>query len=341
MCIRGIFVMLSIVISSSIRAQDINFSQFYELPLLRNPSLAGLFKGDVRVTSAFKSQWGSVTVPYTSQALGAEYKFGLSQNADDYLSLGLQLTNDAAGDSKLGKTQLLPLVAFHKSLSMERDSYLSLGFMGGPVQQRFDPANLRFGDQFVNGAYSSSNPTKQYFSNSERMYLDGSVGLTFSSSFGNDISYYLGSAYFHFTRPKVAFNNTYDIALNSKLVFNAGISAPTSDYDKFIVYADYFKQGGNSQAQGGFMYKHDLSQQEEDLSVSITGGVFIRWNDAVIPVVGFDYYKLGLGLSYDANISKLRTASQSRGGFELSLSYKSFLNITNSSANKMRCPVTF
>ena len=203
-----------ILCASVIHAQDINFSQFYELPLLRNPALAGIYKGDIRATAALRSQWASVTVPYVSQALGTEMKFSASQNSDNYWSLGLQMTNDVAGDSKLGKTQFLPLIAFHKSMSSEKDMYLSLGFMGGVVQQRFDPSKLKFDDQFVNGAYSSSNPTQQTFSNTEFTYGDGSLGLSFSSTFGNDINYYLGAAYFHFNRPKVAFNKQNDIILN-------------------------------------------------------------------------------------------------------------------------------
>ncbi len=39
--------------------QDINFSQFYELPLLRNPALAGIFNGNVRFTAAYRNQWES------------------------------------------------------------------------------------------------------------------------------------------------------------------------------------------------------------------------------------------------------------------------------------------
>ena len=30
-------------------AQDIHFSQFFETPLLRNPALAGIFTGDIRL----------------------------------------------------------------------------------------------------------------------------------------------------------------------------------------------------------------------------------------------------------------------------------------------------
>ena len=334
-----LMVLVVLVIHSG--AQDINFSQFYELPLLRNPGLAGVYKGDVRATSAFRSQWSSVTVPYQTTALGTETKFGVSQNSNDYLSLGLQLTNDVAGDSRLGKTQILPLLAYHKSVNSDKDAYLSLGFLGGAVQQRFDPTKLKFDDQFVNGSYSATNPTRQTFSNTNVTYWDASVGLTYSSILGYDTRYYLGAAYFHVTRPKVAFDLSQDIRLNKKFVLNAGLSATTSDYNRFILYIDYFIQGGNHQGQGGFLYKHDLLQEDLEETLSFSVGAFYRWNDAVIPVVKLDYYKLAIGLTYDVNISKLRTASNSRGGFELTLSYKSFLNIRNSSAEKVRCPVGF
>src|SRR5688572_6989714 len=109
-----IFFILAIAINASIvNAQDINFSQFYELPLLRNPALAGIYRGDLRVTSAFRSQWSSVTVPYQTQALGVETKFGLGPTSGDYISLGMQITNDIAGDSRLGKTQLLSMLTYH------------------------------------------------------------------------------------------------------------------------------------------------------------------------------------------------------------------------------------
>ena len=35
--------------SREVYSQDVHFSQFFEAPLWRNPSLAGIFKGDIRV----------------------------------------------------------------------------------------------------------------------------------------------------------------------------------------------------------------------------------------------------------------------------------------------------
>ncbi|RYY99671.1 MAG: type IX secretion system membrane protein PorP/SprF [Chitinophagaceae bacterium] len=336
--------LLGVLLSGSLAtmAQDINFSQFYEMPLLRNPALSGTFRGDLRVSGAFRSQWNSATSAYKTQALGVESKFGVSANTDDYMSFGMQLTNDVAGDSKMGKTQLLPVLTYHKSMSSEKDAYLSLGFIGGVVQQRFDPSGLKFDDQYVNGAYSPANPTRQTFSNTNLIYWDAGVGLAYSSEAGSDLKYYVGASYYHFNQPKVAFNPVSDVRLNSKFSMNAGLSVPTSEYDNLMVFGDLFMQGGHNQAQGGFLFRHDLRQLgDEGETVSLSAGAFYRLNDAVAPVIKLDYYQWSVGASYDATISKLKNANGGQGGFEITLSYKNFLNIRNSSADKMRCPVSF
>ncbi|MEO6357893.1 MAG: type IX secretion system membrane protein PorP/SprF, partial [Ferruginibacter sp.] len=65
------FVLLS---SLQVAGQDIHFSQFFETPLLRNPALGGLFSGDIRLQSVYRTQWQSVTVPYQTVSLNGEYK---------------------------------------------------------------------------------------------------------------------------------------------------------------------------------------------------------------------------------------------------------------------------
>jgi type IX secretion system PorP/SprF family membrane protein len=321
--------------------QDINFSQFYELPLLRNPALAGIFSGDYALAAAYRNQWQSVTTPYRTFALGIEYKKSIRQNSNDFFTIGLQTTNDVAGDSKLSRTQVFPVLNFHKSLNSEKDTYLSAGIMGGPVMQRFNPSQLAFDDQFVNGAYSSTNPTKQVFTNTSSTYWDLTAGLTFSTVLGSDSRFYLGAGMFHILKPKVAFQKQYDIVLNQKYVVNAGLSKPISDVNKIILYADYFMQGGARQVQGGVMLAHDFYNDDESHQVALTAGLFYRSRDALIPVVKLDYNKLGLGFNYDINISKLRTASQLRGSFEATLSYKGFRKSENSSLNKVRCPAFY
>jgi hypothetical protein len=70
----------------------------------------------------------------------------------------------------------------------------------------------------------------------------------------------------------------------------------------------------------------------------VHGGVFLRWNDALIPVIKIDRSGFSFAFSYDANISKLRPASMGRGGFELSLSYIGFSKQDKSTLNSILCP---
>src|SRR5258705_13345473 len=109
--IRRCLLLILIINSLIAKAQqDINFSQFYELPLLRNPALAGIFNGNVRLTAAYRNQWESVTTPYRTMAIGSEVKFFKGLTQGDFVTLGLQVTNDVAGDSKLKRTQVFPVL---------------------------------------------------------------------------------------------------------------------------------------------------------------------------------------------------------------------------------------
>lgn len=328
------FCMLSV----KSKAQDFTFSQFYEMPLLRNPAIAGIFSGDVRIQSAFRSQWGSVTTPFQTTALSTEVKFPVGI-ANDYFTGALQVTSDKAGDSKLSRIQVLPAFNYLKSLN-GGNSYIAAGFMGGFVQSSFDPSGLTFDDQFQNGQFNPNNATAQTFKNTNYTYFDASAGLSYSGMIGYGTKFYVGGAMFHFNKPRVSFVDD-SIRLKPRAVINVGFNIPTGDVDNFYIYGDYITQGGNRQALMGMMYGHIIGDYVEDDKVIISLGAFYRWADAIVPVAKLEFHQVAIGISYDANISKLTTASRYRGGFELTAAFKSFLNIRNSSRDKVKCPVGF
>lgn len=332
-------IIFIILFYSTSFSQDFTFSQFYEKPLQRNPALAGVYAGDIRISAAHRSQWASVTVPFQTTALSIENKIPFG-NADDFITLAVQMSNDMAGDIRLKRTQLLPAVNYHKSVSQDRDSYLSLAFMGGVAGNQFDPTQMRLADQYRNGGFAAGNPTMQKVERTGYTYWDASTGLTYSSSFGEDSRYYIGAALYHFNNPKIAFNSTNsDVFLDRRWIINAGMNMRTSDYNKLVGFIDYIRQGGHTQLLGGIMYGTEISQSydDEDAAVTLYGGSFVRWGDAVIPVVKLDMKKVSLGLSYDVNISKLNVASNWRGGFELTACYKAFLRTRSSTLDKVRC----
>lgn len=303
-------------------AQDLNFSQFYEQPLLRNPALGGIFDCNFRVKSVFRNQWQSVTVPYRTGGLSAEMKFpGV---AGSWHTAGLQFMYDVAGDSRLSRTMVLPGYSFH--LQLAEQNYLSMGVMAGFVSSQFDASKLTWDDQFVNGQFSSTNSTRQVIKNANRTYGELAMGLVFSRPVGEMGDMYIGASMYHINKPLVAFNtdNNNNNRLDRKYGINAGLTVPSGGRNAITFYGDAFAQGGHKQVMFGSFYNFSLVDEyfDDKNKTSIHFGGVYRWDDAFIPVVKLDISQFSVGLSYDVNVSKLATASQSRGGFELTLSYR-------------------
>src|SRR4051794_15379992 len=112
-------------VTGELNAQDLHFSQFFEAPLLRNPSLAGIFSGDVRVQGVYRSQWGAITVPYKTGSFNVEFKNPIGTGSD-YITAGMQILYDKAGAPDFTTTDGLPALHYHKSLGGEKSQYLSL-----------------------------------------------------------------------------------------------------------------------------------------------------------------------------------------------------------------------
>ncbi|WP_254639790.1 PorP/SprF family type IX secretion system membrane protein [Chitinophaga sp. GbtcB8] len=325
--------------TQAVTAQDIHLSQFYETPILRNPALIGIFNGDIRVQAVYRNQWNSVTVPYQTGTFSGEMKFpvGMSNN---FVTAGLQLSYDRAGTSRLQSVQVLPALNFHKSLSADKSSFLSLGIMGGLVQRQFDPSHLTFNNQYTNGRFDPYAPTGEDGRLALRgySYLDAGIGLSYNGTIGENTSYFVGAAAYHLNRPKVSFYKDAGIELDMKFTFNAGITVPVSENVKVIGQYNQLHQGTYTEYIGGAMVGYGLLDQGLESDRGIYGGLFLRWNDAIVPTVKLDMGSWEVGMSYDANISSLRTASQTFGGFEISLVFKDFLNSRNSTLEMTNCP---
>lgn len=332
-------MILFIVSLAQASAQDIHFSQFFETPLLRNPSLAGLFSGDLRVQAVYRTQWGSITVPYQTTSLNGEFKLPVGKG-EDFLTIGAQIVYDKAGTVAMTSTQVLPAVNYHKSLSGERNMYLSLGFMGGIVQRRLDRSKMTTNNQFDGTGYNSSLSDGESFSSNGFTYFDGSAGMSFNTQLGEneDNNIFVGVAYHHFNKPNnLSFYSTNAVSLLPKWVYSAGARLSATEYSYVTFQADYVTQGPHTQLIGGAMYTYKLDDVEDPKYLFHAGG-FLRMKDAFIPVAKLEMRPLSISASYDANISQLSTVTRGRGGFEMALTYQKYLDRDNSSKNAVRCP---
>ena len=327
------------LIENKCSAQDIHFSQFSETPLLRNPALAGIFNGDFRIQAVYRNQWNSVTVPYETSSINAEYKLPVG-HGDDFLTIGGAILYDKAGTISLTATHVLPVLNYHKSLSAERNMYLSAGFAAGIVQRKLDWSKVTTNSQFNGTDYDPTLGNGEAFTNDNYLYFDGSAGLSFNTQIGENVdnNIFLGIALHHFNQSaRVSFYNSPDVQVIPKWVFSAGLKMSVNDYAYVTFHGDYSKQGTSSEIIGGLLYSLKLDDPAEP-KYEISGGGFLRWKDAFIPVVKIEARPLTFAISYDVNVSQLKAGSQSRGGFELSISYQKFIDRNNSSREAVRCP---
>jgi len=330
---------LTLIALQNAHAQDIHFSQFNEAPLLRNPALAGIFSGDFRVQAVYRTQWQSITVPYQTTSLNGEYKVAIGKS-QDFITIGAQILYDKAGTAAMTSTHILPAVNYHKSLSEQRNMYLSLGFMGGMVQRRIDRSKITTNSQFDGNAYNGSLSDGENFDNPSYTYFDGTAGMSFNSQIGDntDNNIFLGVAYHHFNKPSsISFYGNSKLEMIPKWVYSAGAKMGTSERSYVTFQADYTKQGPHAELIGGGIYTYKLDD-EVDPTYLVHAGAFMRFKDAIIPVAKLEMRPLAISVSYDANISKLSAATSGRGGFEMALSYQTYLNKDNTSRDAVRCP---
>jgi len=329
---------LIVLFTFNTTAQDIHFSQFFETPLLRNPALAGLFFGDMRMQLVYRNQWQSVTTPYQTASFNGEFKFPVGK-ADDYITLGGEILYDRSGSIALSTTQVLPLINYHKSLSADRNMYISLGFMGGMVQRSLDRSKITTNSQYDGNGYNGGLSDGETFTRSSYAYFDGSTGVSFNSQVGNnkDNNLFFGIAYHHFSKPSdISFYSNPDDELNPKWVFSGGLKMSTTNDSYVTLQGDYSQQGPYTEIIGGALLTKMLDDID-DPKYLISGGLFLRWQDAFIPVAKLEARPLAITVSYDINISKLAIASNNKGAFEMGLSYQKYFD-HNPSKDAVRCP---
>lgn len=96
-------------------------------------------------------------------------------------------------------------------------------------------------------------------------------------------------------------------------------------------------QNGAKETLIGGAMQFQLSDPYNTLTnTNFFAGGWIRFNDAIIPYIGLEYYSVRLGVTYDINTGNAKTIAQTRNGVELSLQY--LFNKNSSTSKYVRKP---
>lgn len=330
----------TITAAQNLHAQDIHFSQFYETSILRNPSLTGLFADDYKVAAVYRNQWSSISKPFQTGLVNVEARIPLNE-VNDFVSFGVLGYYDKAGSVSLSTTAFYPAINYNKSLEDGHNSYLSVGFTGGYIQRNYDPAKATFNNQFQNGSYSAENPTGESLTNNKYNYWDLGAGISYSSTNGseeNGLTYIIGISGYHFTQPVSSFYNNKDIRLGAKWNANLAMSKQVNEKFSFQLHANYSKQSTYNEIIAGGLVGWNKKGPNGELLFILYGGLYYRFNDAIIPTVRMRYKDFSFTIAYDVNTSKLKAATNLRGAYEISIIKTGLINNPERAKSRTICP---
>ncbi|RAJ10621.1 type IX secretion system PorP/SprF family membrane protein [Chitinophaga skermanii] len=318
---RVLLSLAIILITLSAKAQDPHFTQFFASPLTLNPAFTGYFSGDFRLSGNYRSQWSSVTSPYVTGTVAAD--FGIMKDRisyNDIWGVGILAMYDKTGSGALTTTYAALSTAYHKALDVDGNHTLGLGVQMALVNKRIDQTKLIFENQIGNTGFDPSLPSGESIANPSIGYMDYNVGLLYNGLIGEDANAYLGASYYHFTQPIESFLGQNNNRLSYRYTVHAGGSFPISEYNRIHLSAYHMRQNQATEtALGGAIGFLVNGIPEEPTTFYV--GAWYRYKDAVNPYVGLEFKNVQVGLSYDFNVSTLRAASNYRGGMELSIIY--------------------
>ena len=314
--------LLLFIATYSTRAQDVHFSQFYENATMRNPALTGIFTGDYKVGVNYRNQWSTFATPFQTFMVNAEVKALVGKHTGDFLSFGLSVVQDKAGEIDFNGTSIYGTINFNKAMGDKNNSYLSVGLGGGYVQRSVNVGKMRFANQFSGGVYNPSAPSNETFSTNKINNYDAAAGISFASSLGWNVNYYIGGAAYHIAQPPASYDGDDLIHLNMRWTGSFGIRAALNTNVSLVGMLDYQQQDPYREIIGGVLVGYLANNQYnsgEGRKLKVYIGCLYRFQDAIIPTLRMDYGNWGLTASYDVSMNSKRIYFNGLGGYEMSL----------------------
>lgn len=315
-------IIFSIILLKNVQAQDPHFSQFFASPLTLNPAFTGKFNGTVRVAGNYRNQWPEINRAFITNTASVDFQILQNKisNTDNW-GVGMMAYSDNSANGAVKFNFASVSTAFHKGLDEDGYSQIGVGFQVTYANMLINTTSLKFEDQLTSSGFTGV--TSEIFSNPAALksnYVDINAGLLYTGSSNDRNNYYLGVSMYHITRPKQTFTGA-NYLLNTRTTFHGGGYFGIGPTTTLHVSALQSLQGGASETVLGGAVQFNVSGTDAEKPTSFYAGSWMRLNDAIIPYIGLEFGDFRLGATYDVNTSSLKTASEKRGGIELSLIY--------------------
>ena len=212
---RKIITIFFLFIVKIIFSQDIHFSQYSVDRLYFNPANVGdIPDNDNRFSVQRKSQWNSVSVPFSSFSTSFERK-----NIYKDFNLGISFVDDKSGSSKLTLNQLN--IALSKNFNILKVNSFSVGLLAAFGQKSIDYSDVIFEEN-------------ENFITTNFLFPDLGFGMNYQTNPHQILSYNFGISSYHLNSPNNSFNEDEMSKLPIKNNINFGMNYKFSEKTRII-----------------------------------------------------------------------------------------------------------
>ena len=331
-------LIVSFQLTSSLMAQDLHFSQFFNSPLSTNPANTGFIPdADYRIGAHYRNQYSSIlSSPYKTISIFGDAQVLRNKIENGWLGLGGLILSDIAGSGGLRSTKIYGSLAYHQQLG--NSSLLTAGFNVGFTNKRIDQTKLSFPDQFDGKFFDNTLPSSVVLNTNNVNYLDIQVGLNYAYFPTEDVYVNGGYSIHHVNRPQETFFSGAPDSSRIPMRHIGFLNALLKVDERVIINPNvyYTNQAKASQLMLGLNANYNLAGEGGEKQ--LIAGLYYRVGDAVVPMIGFELKNVRFTFSYDATTSAMKNFNNLRGASEFNIIKKGYYSESSGSTKQVFCP---
>ncbi|TAG57430.1 MAG: type IX secretion system membrane protein PorP/SprF [Cytophagales bacterium] len=313
------------------KAQDFNFSQFYNTPIILNPANSGRMDKDVRIGLIHRSAFST----YTNSALMADMNIYNTPLKTDMMGVGLFVFNDQQGNGQISNNGFMLSGAAHYSLDEAKKHRLSIGIQIGMSFATLNLAEAKFASDFdqTTNQFSTSSSNNGSYNNPG---LKSNGGLIYQLVLNRNLDFTAGVTAYNLIPSKQNFVVKTQSNTPIRFGFQLGMNYMIKNKFQISPAVNFMNQSSTKDLIMGSNFSYYfINDVKTNKKAAFTVGVWHRLQDAMIVYVGGKYNNFQLGFSYDLTVSSLAKATgkapefgrnTGNGAWEISLFYSGFLN---------------
>lgn len=315
--------------SYSSSAQELNFSQFFNIKQYYNPIDAASFEG-TDAYLIYRNQWQGLPNPFTSSQFSASH--GILKNGDpeEHLGgIGIEVHNFNSGPGNYNVLGASVSPAYNVFFNQSKSSKAVFGLKLGYEQRSIGINDLTWGNQYNPniGFDASLDPNEPNFGeNVSAITVGAGAGYYFNHKSNDEIShwsFHIKAAGLNLNKPEY---NLSGVKTASEIFITSEIGLHYLIHEHYLIGTDilYLKQGDNELINPGLNLSYIINKNPSHnfAPTWVKVGASFRLDNAYMGLIGIGNGLYRIHFSYDLSSNSLSDASSNYNAYEISLGFR-------------------